>query len=180
MAQQASPGVAVARAYAATHPNGRPAPGWVSLIIIPQSTDPQPQPTFDLRLLVQNYITLRAPAALEGLAVIGPTYFPIGVSVAITVLDPSQAGPVGQTVRDALTAFLHPLTGGPGGGGWPFGRSVYVSDIATLVESIAGIDYASSIDLMINNTPVGEVALVPDNRIVAAGEIRVVLGDIEV
>lgn len=180
LAQQASPGVAVARAYPVMRPNGLPSPGWVTLVVIPQSTDPQPQPTNDLRQLVHDYITARAPAVLEGLAVIGPTYFLVGVNASISPIDPSSAGPVGDAVRAALTAFLHPLIGGPDGKGWPFGRSVYLSDVAALVESISGVDYASSIDLFVGDIPVGEVALVPDNRVVAAGNVRVILGEIEV
>ena len=181
LAQQASPGVAVARAYPAMHPNGRPAPGWVSLIVVPQSTDPQPQPTLDLCLLVHNYIIARAPAALEELAVIGPTLFACGMpTVSISPRSASDSGPTGARVRDALTTFLHPLTGGPDGIGWPFGRSVYLSDIASLVESIDGVDYAGSIDLLIQDTAVGEVAQVPENRMVAAGVVRVILGGMEV
>lgn len=180
MAQQASPGVAVARAYPAAHPNGRPAPGWVTLVIVPQSTDAQPQPTFGLRQLVHDFIAARAPATLERLAVIGPTYLPVGVNVSVSPLDPSNAGPVGASVRAALTAFLHPLTGGPEGQGWPFGRNVYLSDVARLVESIEGVDYASSIELLLHDTPVGDIALVPNNRMVAAGTVRVMLGEVEV
>jgi predicted phage baseplate assembly protein len=180
MAQQASPGVAVARAYPAAHPNGRPAPGWVTLVVVPQSTDAQPQPTFGLRQLVHDFIAARAPATLERLAVIGPTYLPVGVNVSVSPLDPSNAGPVGASVRAALTAFLHPLTGGPEGQGWPFGRNVYLSDVARLVESIEGVDYASSIELLLHDTPVGDVALVPNNRMVAAGTVRVMLGEVEV
>jgi hypothetical protein len=180
MAQQASPGGAVARAYPATHPNGRPAPGWVTLVIIPQSADPQPQPTFGLRQLVHDFIAARAPASLEGLAVIGPTYLPVGVNAKISLLDPSNAGPVGASVRAALTAFLHPLTGGPEGQGWPFGRSVYLSDVASLSESIPGVDFASSIELLLHDTPVGDVAVIPNNRMVAAGKVRVILGEVEV
>jgi hypothetical protein len=180
MAQQASPGVAVARAYPVMRPNGLPAPGWVTLVVIPQSTDPQPQPTNDLRQLVHDYIAARAPAVLEGLAVIGPTYSLVGVNASISPINPSNAGPVGTAVSTALTAFLHPLTGGLDGNGWPFGRSVYLSDIAALVESVSGVDYASSIDLLVGDTPVGEVALVPNDRVVAAGNVRVILGELEV
>jgi hypothetical protein len=57
---------------------------------------------------------------------------------------------------------------------------VYLSDIASLVESIDGVDYAGSIDLLVQDTPVGDVALVPENRMVAAGTLRVILGGIEV
>lgn len=66
LARQASPAVAVARALPATSPDGRRAKGWVKLIIIPQSQDPQPQPTLELRREVRDYLSDVA-ALLEAL-----------------------------------------------------------------------------------------------------------------
>ena len=41
----------------------------------------------------------------------------------------------------ALAAFMHPLTGGPEGKGWPFGRNVYVSEIYDILDRQRGVDY---------------------------------------
>ena len=65
LAREASPGVAMARALPATAPNGRPAPGSVTLIIVPHSLDPRPQPSFELRRQVYEYIGARVPASLS-------------------------------------------------------------------------------------------------------------------
>lgn len=44
-----------------------------------------------------------------------------------------------QVVK-SLRRFMHPLSGGHDGLGWPFGRSVYVSDIYELLDMLPGID----------------------------------------
>jgi hypothetical protein len=163
----------VARALPATHPSGRPAPGWVKLIIIPNSQDPQPVPSFELRRDVADYIQQRAPASLAGLFVTGPTYLAVGVAAVVTPLDLSQAGPVGVAVREALQAFFQPLTGGPSGTGWPFGRSVYLSDVATMLENLPGVDYVQEIELLLDGITQGDVVAVPPERIVVAGPMRV-------
>jgi hypothetical protein len=173
LARAASPGVAVARALPATHPSGRPAPGWVKLIIIPNSQDPQPVPSFELRREVADYVQQRAPASLTGLFVTGPSYLPVGVAAIVTPLDLSQAGPVGVAVRQALQAFFQPLTGGPGGAGWPFGRSVYLSDVATMLENVPGVDFVQEIELLLDGITQGDVVPVPSDRIVVAGPMRV-------
>jgi hypothetical protein len=173
LAQEASPGVAVARALPATDPSGHPAPGWVKLIIVPNSQDPRPQPSFGLRQQVLQYLQQRAPAGLTGVFVTGPTYLPVGVSALVAPLDASQAGPVGVGVRQALDAFFQPLTGGPDGQGWPFGRDVFLSDVAALLVSLPGVDYVQELGLLLDGIPQGEQVAVPPDRIVAAGAMRI-------
>src|SRR5262249_51414481 len=89
LAREASPAIAAARALPATAPNGRPAPGWVTVIIVPQSQERQPEPSYELRQRVHDYLAARAPAtvAAERIAVIGPTYLPIGVAARVTPRD---------------------------------------------------------------------------------------------
>ena len=175
LAREASPGVAAARALPATAPNGRPAPGWVTVIIVPQSREPEPQPSLELRDAVQAHLLARAPAtvAAERLAVIGPTYLPIGISTAVVPQVLGAAGAVEDAVRHALARFLHPVTGGPGGRGWSFGRAVYLSDVAALLESLAGVDPVEDLNLLLNDTPRGEWIAVPPERIVVAGALHV-------
>jgi len=174
LAREASPAVAVARALPASHSTDRPAPGWVRVIIMPQSQDPHPQPSFELRRRVREFLSARAPASIADRIVVGsPDYLPIGVDVVVAPLNPQDAGPVEQRMRQALADFLHPLTGGPEGEGWPFGRDVYVSDVAAALERVPGIDYVSELNLLLDGTPQGERVSVPPHRIVVAGPLRV-------
>jgi hypothetical protein len=52
-----------------------------------------------------------------------------------------DADAIRRRVVEALTAFLHPLTGGPEKRGWAFGRDVYLSEVADAIESTEGVDH---------------------------------------
>ncbi len=175
LAREASPGVAAARALAATDPNLRPAPGWVTVIVVPRSVDPRPMPSFELRQVVATYLADRAPASLvpSHITVIAPDYFPVGVAASVTPRDAGQAGMVRDAVREALTRFLHPLTGGPDGRGWPFGRSVFISDLAAILEAVEGVDYIRRLQLLVQDVPAGDSVQVPSHRIVVAGALNI-------
>ena len=58
------------------------------------------------------------------------------------------------------------------GEGWDFGRSVFLSDVATVLESVPGMDNPESIQLIVNNQVQSESAVVPSDQIVVAGAIR--------
>jgi hypothetical protein len=178
LAREASPGVAAARALPATAPDGRPAPGWLTVVIVPRSRDPRPQPSRELRQLVRAYLAARAPATLPAgrVAVVGPAYLPLGAAARVVPRDPARAGAVGRDVRATLEAFLHPVSGGPAAGGWPFGRDAYLSDVAAVLAGVEGIDYAEELELLLDGVPAGERVAVPPDRIVAAGPVRVEVG----
>jgi predicted phage baseplate assembly protein len=175
LARQASPAVAAARALPVAGAHGRPAPGWVRLIIVPQSQDPQPAVSWELRRRVHAFISARAPASVAGIVVVGAEYQPIGVDALVAPRRADEAGVVGDRVRAALLRFLHPLTGGPEGRGWPFGRGVHVSDVAVLLEGIDGVDYVARLTLTIDDTPRGDVVPIAGDRIVAAGAVEITL-----
>ena len=174
LVREASPAVAAARVLPATTSNGRPAPGYVTIIIVPQSQDPQPQPSFGLRQDVHAFLAARAPATVRNskIAVIGPVYLPVGVSAVLVPKDLSTAGTVEAAATAALQKFLHPLTGGPEGTGWAFGRSVFISDVAAILEDVSGLDHVEFLELRLNDTPVGDVVTVPVDRMVVAGSLR--------
>jgi uncharacterized phage protein gp47/JayE len=176
MAKEASPAVAVARAMATRDNNGRPRPGWVTLVIIPQSEAPRPWPSFGLREQVRRYIAGRAPAdvvAADHMYITGPMYQEIDVAVTVVPLDSAEAGTVEQRVRQALANFFHPLRGGPEGRGWTPGRHVFLSDVASVLERVAGVDYVKELSLLLNGVLQRERARVADGRIPVAGEIRI-------
>jgi len=176
LAREASPAVAVARALPTTHPDGRTATGWVKVIIMPHSQDPRPQPSFELRLQVHDFLAARMPASMAGqVSVAGPDYLPVGVTAAIAPSAPSAGNQVLEDATLALQRFLHPLTGGPEGSGWPFGRAVYLSDVARVLQSVPNVDHADTLELTLDGTPRGEVVEVPGDRIVVAGPLRLTL-----
>jgi predicted phage baseplate assembly protein len=177
LALEASPGVAIVRCLPATSANLRPAPGYVTLILVPRSLDPQPSPSWELRQEVTTYIAERAPSAMESgrVAVIPPNYLLVGVSATIAAQQIDESGIVKAAVVDTLNRFFHPLYGGPDGRGWPFGRSVYLSDVAKSLESVDGIEHIRLLEMLQDLIPSGSVITVPSDRLVAAGPMLIVM-----
>jgi hypothetical protein len=174
LALQASPSIAMARVLPNTHKSGRKERGWVSIIVLPHSKDPRPQPSFQLRRHVQQYLESRTPASLSTrINIIGPTYLPIGCQAVVVPKDPEMAGEILENAVNVLNHFFHPLHGGPEGQGWPFGRNVYLSDVASVLESVPGLDYVENLVLTKADTPQPEVVQVPTDQIVVAGNFNV-------
>ncbi|MCM3870578.1 MAG: putative baseplate assembly protein [Pyrinomonadaceae bacterium] len=178
LAREASPAVAVARAIATRSAGGQNLPGWVTLVIIPQSDEPCPWPSFGLRQHVLAYIEARAPAdvvAANQIHITGPDYVSIDVRATLTPKIASEAGVVEKRARQALQGFLHPLRGGPDRTGWSPGRGVYLSDVAAVLERVEGIDYVKDLALLVNGTLHNEQVTIADDRVVVAGKLRLKL-----
>jgi predicted phage baseplate assembly protein len=75
----------------------------------------------------------------------------VGVQVQTEIgLQPEYNNPRAQeevlfNMRMALYRYLNPLTGGPDGKGWPFGRPVYPSDIVALLQQTPGVLYLGAV-----------------------------------
>jgi hypothetical protein len=152
-------------------------PGGVTVAIVPRSLDPRPEPTLELRRRVRAFLRSRVPAALAGsVDVVGPLYVPVGVAATIVPADPGAAGPAVAAARDALALFLHPLTGGPEGRGWPFGRDIHLSDVAALLARLPGVDVVRELALVVDGSPQGTAVAVQPDRLVCAGDVDVQLG----
>jgi Baseplate J-like protein len=178
MAREASAGVGFARAIPTCDPSGRTVPGWVTLIIIPQSQDARPVPSFGLREDVRLYLEQHATANLataHSIEVIGPDYLPVDVTATLAPIDPATAGEVEQAALDALSAFLHPLYGGPGGLGWDLGRGVFLSDVAAVLGAATGVDYVEDLKLYVNGVLQGDMVNVPAGKNVVAGQFQISL-----
>ncbi|HET8782147.1 MAG TPA: putative baseplate assembly protein [Pyrinomonadaceae bacterium] len=178
MVREASSAIAVVKALSNRNPDGRTLPGWLTIFIIPESKDPRPYPTRGLREEITRYLAERAPAGLgasDQIYVTGPTYFPVDISATIVPVSNSIAGSVEKAARIALNEFLHPLHGGPSKEGWDFGRGVYLSDVATVLESVTGLDHAELIQLLVADELSGDFVEVPPDQIVVAGTIRLKL-----
>ena len=178
LAREASSAVAFARAIPVHDPGGLTLPGWVTVLIMPNSIDPRPWPSFGLRQEVQTYLEGRASADLAAanrIFVTGPDFLPIDVSATIAPLVASEAGDVDTAARAAIAAFLHPLFGGPSGNGWDLGRDVYLSDVASALERVEGLDFVEDLEMLVNGQIQGASVAVGPNEIAVVGVIRITL-----
>jgi Baseplate J-like protein len=177
LARAANASVAVARALPCD-PGGHTVPGWVTVVIIPQSPDPQPMPTFGLRQEVQSFIAQYATMDLvdaDRIYVTGPTYIPIDVRATMVPLPAADAGAVEQDAKTALGNFLSPLRGGPDGHGWPPGRAVFASDIATVLDCVNGVDYVAELELSRNGVLQRDAVAISADGVVVAGNFQLKL-----
>jgi hypothetical protein len=79
-----------------------------------------------------------------------------------------------QAITKAINHFFDPLTGGPEGSGWPFGRDVYRSEVMKVIDEVPGVDYVASLALVAGcgQPQCGNVCLGP-TWLVAAGAHQV-------
>jgi Baseplate J-like protein len=178
LAHEASAGVAIARAISGRDSAGMTRPGWITVVILPQSQEDRPVPSFGLREEIRLYLEARAPAdvaAAHQIEVTGPQYLAIDVDATLAPKTMSEAGDVELRAQGALGEFLHPLRGGPEGHGWDLGRGVYISDVARVLGEVPGVDYVQDLSLSVNGNLQGDRVTVPDDHIVVAGNLRLKL-----
>lgn len=184
---RATPGVWLARAKAL--PGHHPqypcvkVPGAVSVAVIPyvlpESDLENPLPGASLLLSVQNYLR-RFRLLTAHVFAIAPVYVKVAVSVSVKIKPRAKAERVADDVRVALRKFLHPVTGGPQGEGWPFGYDVLASEVYQVIQNVAGVEYADRLALKAEGKEVSTVCgnlTIPENAVVYSGEheIAVVL-----
>ena len=69
----------------------------------------------------------------------GPTYRLVRVIADLIAAPGSDLTVVQNAVSDRLTTWLHPLTGGDDGAGWPFGGTIYASSLLGRILTTPGI-----------------------------------------
>lgn len=79
--------------------------------------------------------------------VVGPIYAPIDGEIILAAHEDILPEKLQVEILGVLNRYLDPLLGGSEGLGWPFGRSIYVSELYALLESINGVDYIGDLEL---------------------------------
>lgn len=146
------------------------SPGWVTLILVPAGEEDQPVPTVGLIKTVKDYLAERSLATMkEQIDVIGPAYTPISVEATVVPKRIEESKAVEKKVFENLKTFLHPLKGGPDGEGWEFGRDVYLSEIAAVIQGTEGVDHVQEIILKVDGKAVQGKIEIPQNGLPSSG-----------
>jgi predicted phage baseplate assembly protein len=136
-----APGANVKRAYALAlyHPNfpNGPVPGVVTVVVVPNSPDPAPAPNETTLKAVCAYLDTHRLLTSE-VYVVGPIYRKIKVEVQIVVNPSFDLATVKNQIQANLGTFFDPLKGGDGTG-WPFGGSIYYSDVYRVIIQTPGV-----------------------------------------
>jgi hypothetical protein len=91
---------------------------------------------------IADYLTPRRLLGTQ-VNVVDPRLITIHVRVTVHLLPDARAEDVRPRIKDALTRWFDAFVGGRDGTGWPFGRTVYVSEIYQLLDGIAGVDFVT-------------------------------------
>lgn len=150
-------------------------PGHVSVVIVPD-TGTQPAPD-----LIRQVRDVLEPARLitTRVHVVGPRFVNVGVRVVLSISKDAQPAAVQSEALKALRQFFDPRAGGPDGSGWPFGRSVYVSEVYRILARIPGVLFVSPAVDAATGKPLGELVVAPadQSRVIRnqRGELEAVL-----
>lgn len=126
------------------------APGWVTLMIVPDSDETRPTPTQQLVQVVKNGLekfSANVVSSPRHINVIGSDYTEIVVEVTVVPTSIEKAGAVEASLKAKLNRYIHPLTGGPCGTGWEFGRDICLSEIIALAEGVEDVDHVEKLVL---------------------------------
>lgn len=142
--------------------------GEVQLIVVPGGSASQPVPSLELLQQVQDAIAAVAPPTVD-LWVRGPDWLAVSVAVQVAPISLDGAMDLLNAVRDRLTEFLHPLTGGLNGTGWEFGRRPHHSDFYAQIEQIPGVDYVEALTVTYASDPLPD----RETTLIYAGNVDV-------
>ena len=118
--------------------------GVVSVVIVPRAAHAKPLPSLVLLERVANHLDARRLPVVD-LRVVGPDYVRVDIATEVAVTAIDRAADVRSRVIEALTGFLHPLTGGFDGAGWDFGRRPYDSDLLRCISAVPGVDHVNAL-----------------------------------
>jgi hypothetical protein len=124
----------------------------VTVLVVPRTADRVPAPSAELRDRVRTALRERAPARLfdpedPRLVVRGPSLVEVSVEATVRAAGVASRSTLERRVRERLDAFLHPLTGGPGGEGWWFGELPSRSELYAELELLDGVDHVESLSV---------------------------------
>jgi predicted phage baseplate assembly protein len=172
----AAPGLPVARAQAIAdrHPSLPcvDAAGCVSVIVVPACPAVRPDPTPALLAAVARWLERRRVVTTE--IHVRPVRW-LGVAVDAVLCSDGRfaADALAGAARAALAAFFDPLAGGPDGGGWPIGRSVWRTEVLAVLSGVPGVAAVAGLGLRAegdDGARCGNVDLCPD-ALVRLGEV---------
>lgn len=117
---------------------------------------------------VRNYLENRRLVTTD-IHVIGPHYIAVNVSCRVFLKKRVAEGESLKKIKEALSKFFDPVFGGPEKGqGWPFGRSVFPSEVSQQISRLPGVDYVTTV--RVNNLNAGVALKLRYNELPKPGE----------
>ncbi len=104
---------------------------------------------------IAGHLDERRPVGAR-LLVQPPYYQGVTVVARLTAEPGTSAGRLRERASDALYRYFHPVSGGPGGDGWPFGRPVQTGDAHAVLQGVPGVELVDDVRIFAANPLTGE------------------------
>lgn len=159
LAKEAAPNVARVACVAAG--DGADA-GAVRVLVVPAAADDRGQLAFeqlvvpdDMGQCIRDHLDQRRTIGAR-VVVEAPSYQ--GITVVARIRARPRADPVRlqSEAVEALYRYFHPITGGPDGDGWPFGRPVLAGEVYGVLQRLRGTELVEDARLFGANPISGE------------------------
>jgi predicted phage baseplate assembly protein len=159
LAREAAPNVGRVRAVAAG--DGALA-GAVRVLVVPSLPSAEGRIKFE-QLVPEATLLEAITQRLEDCRVIGtrisvepPGYRGVTVEATVRPSAGANANRLKADAERALYEYFHPITGGPDGNGWPFGRPVTIGEIYSVLQRVPGAEVVDTVNLFGTNAETGE------------------------
>lgn len=171
-----SPDIRRARCLA---PAGQGAP--IRLVVLWRTGERCPVPTRVQRDALKRHLAASAWGALgEGsIEVSGPRYVRLAIAVKLRARSAELAPGLEIEADRRLAAFLDPVSGRSDGGGWPFGRPLFESDLARLLHEIPGLAEITELSITPRDASIPPDALIGIDPDDGAVDVQVAVGVVE-
>jgi predicted phage baseplate assembly protein len=150
LALEAAPELARVRAVAAG--DGADA-GSVRVLVVPSAQADAGRLRFD-QLLPSDETLARVAARLDECRVVGtrvlvepPAYRGITIVARLRARPRVSPTRLQDDAMRAIYGYFHPITGGPDGTGWPFGRPVQVGEVYAVLQGLRGTELVEDVRL---------------------------------
>jgi predicted phage baseplate assembly protein len=143
LTRQAAPELARVRCV----PAGATAADGLRVLVVPDAPNQDGRVALG-RLRLPEVVRDRVVAALDERRMAGvrvsvepPSYVGIRFDVRLRTRPDADPERVEQAASNALHTYFNPLSGGPRGDGWPFGRPVQVGEVYAVLGRVPGVDF---------------------------------------
>ncbi len=132
---------------------GRIVPGQIYVLVIPRVLYPpgylapvELRPRDEDIAKLQQYLDERRLLTAR-LSIQAPAYHWAATKVQLRPAPGANQTAVETELLNRLYRFLNPLTGGPDGTGWPFGRDLYISDVYQCLQGAPDVLFVRGVEM---------------------------------
>jgi predicted phage baseplate assembly protein len=147
-----------------------PDAGSLRILVIPNAPEPEGRIRLE-HLILGGAVGTRIRDYLDERRVVGtrvalepPSYLGVKVAARVKARPDADHQRLEQDALQALYSYFNPLSGGPDGDGWPFGRPVQVGEVHGVLQRVRGMDHVEEAVLVPAN-PVSRELFEPVDRI---------------